>query len=391
MAKYIYTCFACGFPIAFEETECPDKCPGCGAPASQFLREPWTGDISKRRIHVDPPEPDNNRDIHHIKYHPPKHFDYLQGENRIRRWITTYDDPKEARRYYEEAFGWDIVELPSENKDRPILFCATGPGTRDWEMKAASMGFGYLIPKEMGLPGHSYVIDVRDLKQKLPLIEQYGGKVLKEHFVFDNQNYALIEDSEGQPVYLWEIKDPAAPKTTYLPNRAPKKFPEKSLHGRTRYIFTFYKDLYRYIEFYGRVFEWDFLEGPTAMCGLPEGSEHPVLIVCTGETQIDGEGMYPGYMNLNAAYAPGELQTCGLFTEISMDVPLKDSLQKLEALNGRFITDKNENFYAKDRLMDYDNWECEAALVDTQGNYFYLWKCPTSRTWEEPETYFDQQ
>ena len=60
--KKIYTCFACGFPIAFEETEVPKACPGCGAPRSQFLEEPWPGSIDKRRIHVDPPEVDPNRD-----------------------------------------------------------------------------------------------------------------------------------------------------------------------------------------------------------------------------------------------------------------------------------------------------------------------------------------
>lgn len=45
--KKIYTCFACGFPIAFEETEVPAHCPGCGAPRSQFLEEPWCGSIEK--------------------------------------------------------------------------------------------------------------------------------------------------------------------------------------------------------------------------------------------------------------------------------------------------------------------------------------------------------
>ena len=48
--KKVYTCYACGFPMAFEETEVPASCPGCGAPRSQFLEEPWLGSIDKRRI-----------------------------------------------------------------------------------------------------------------------------------------------------------------------------------------------------------------------------------------------------------------------------------------------------------------------------------------------------
>ena len=57
-------------PIAFEETEVPAACPGCGAPRSQFLEEPWCGSIEKRRIHVDPPEVDPNRDPFDISFHP---------------------------------------------------------------------------------------------------------------------------------------------------------------------------------------------------------------------------------------------------------------------------------------------------------------------------------
>ena len=36
---------------------------------------------------------------------------------------------------------------------------------------------------------------------------EFGGKVLKERFTFEGEQYALIEDSEGNPYYIWEIKD----------------------------------------------------------------------------------------------------------------------------------------------------------------------------------------
>lgn len=49
-------------------------------------------------------------------------------------------------------------------------------------------------------------------------------------------------------------------KTTYPnPNRPPKKFTEKSLHGRTRLTVITYKDLRRFQNFYIHVFGWDMI------------------------------------------------------------------------------------------------------------------------------------
>ena len=78
--KYIYTCFKCGFPMAVEEEDCPQFCPSCSAPKSQFLREPWCGSIEKRRIHVDPIGPDPDWPKYDIAYHHPKAFKKVKKE-----------------------------------------------------------------------------------------------------------------------------------------------------------------------------------------------------------------------------------------------------------------------------------------------------------------------
>lgn len=389
MAKFIYTCFACGFPIAFEESERPDRCPGCGAPASQFLVEPWCGSIENRRIHVDPPKPPANRDPYHIAYHIMQDYAPLQGVGRIRRWIMGYDNAEESIKYYEDIFGWDIVKVPGGDPEKPIYYCATCPGTEDWEPKFPSQEYGYLIPKDMGLPTHSWVFEVRDLEKTCEKIVSLGGKVLKEHFLFDNQDYCVVEDTEGNAFYLWEIKDRTAPKTGFVPDRPPKKFTKKSLHGRTRYVFTFYQDLKRLMTFYYELFGFDWIEGPQAFSGLPEGSEKPVLIIGTGPTQPDGEGSVPGHMNFNPAPGGRECDVTGLFTEIDMERDLDEMLDEMVAHGGKILTDSSKNFYAKEPIHG-ESWEVTAVMVDPAGNYFYLWKCPSSRTWEEPETGWDQ-
>lgn len=207
--KKIYTCFACGFPIAFEETEVPAACPGCGAPRSQFLEEPWCGSIEKRRIHVDPPEVDPNRDPFDISFHPGKDFAPLKGHGRNRRFVMSYDPGKveEIRSFYADCFGWDIIETEHSAPENPVLFCATGPSTPDWEPRVCSFSNGFIKPKTADEPDDSFIVEVKDIDETLKKTVEFGGKVLKGRYTFEGEDYALIEDSEGNAIYLWEIKD----------------------------------------------------------------------------------------------------------------------------------------------------------------------------------------
>ena len=207
--KKIYTCFACGFPIAFEETEVPAHCPGCGGTRSQFLEEPWCGSIEKRRIHVDPPEVDPNRDPYDISFHPGKDFAPLKGHGRNRKLVMSYEPGKveEIRSFYTDLFGWDIIETEHSDPENPVLFCATGPGTPDWEPRVCSFEYVFLKPKTDDAPDTSIIIEVKDIDETLQKAVEFGGKVLKERFTFEGEQYALIEDSEGNPYYIWEIKD----------------------------------------------------------------------------------------------------------------------------------------------------------------------------------------
>ena len=209
--KKIYTCFACGFPIAFEETEVPAACPGCGAPRSQFLEEPWRGSIDKRRIHVDPPEVDPNRDPFDISFHPAKDFAPRKGDGRARRWVMGYNKGQaaEMRSFYEDIFGWDIIETEGSDPKNPTMYCATGPGTPDWEPRVCSFGYGFLKPVEEGAaaPLPSFIIEVKSIDETLKKTVEFGGKVLRERYTEDGNEYAVIEDSEGNGLYIWELKD----------------------------------------------------------------------------------------------------------------------------------------------------------------------------------------
>jgi len=208
--KKIYTCFACGFPIAFEEEDCPKACPGCGAPKSQFLEEPWCGSIDKRRIHVDPPAVDPNRDPFDISFHPAKDFAPQKGDGRVRRWVMGYKKglAAEMRSFYEDIFGWDIIDVEGSDPENPLMYCATGPGTPDWEPRVCSFGYGFLKPEDGEVaPAPSFIVEVKNIDETVKKAEENGGKLLRGRFTVLGDDYAVIEDSEGNQIYLWELPD----------------------------------------------------------------------------------------------------------------------------------------------------------------------------------------
>lgn len=222
--KKIYTCFQCGFPFAVEEEECPDRCPSCNAKKELFLEEPWTGDIRKRRIHVDPPLPDPERDPMDISYHAPKDFPPHSMHGRVRRFMFPYDDLEKTLRFYREFMDWDII--PTENADpkRPLLYCATGPGNDNWEPSVPSFIYGYLRPREDYETEEYpiYVIEVDDLNETMDKVRKYGGEVVKDRFFIEKNEYAVVRDPEGNLMYIWQTPadvDWTRPETQYLSRR----------------------------------------------------------------------------------------------------------------------------------------------------------------------------
>ena len=182
-------------------------------------------------------------------------------------------------------------------------------------------------------------------------------------------------------------------KTTYPNvNRPPKKFTKKDLHGRTRLYCITYKDLKRFQTFYINVFGWDMIEMPEAASGVPAGDSHPGLLVATGPAQYDYEGVTPGHMNAFVHWAGGgDVQKMGPFMEVTMDAPLEETIKKITDHGGKLILDTSKSVIAKPLDDSKQSWQPQAVIEDPAGNYLFLWKCPSSRTWDELETEYDRE
>lgn len=203
--KRFYICYDCGFPFTAEEDNIPKVCPSCSATSNQFLSEPYN-ETGKRRIHVDPPVPDPNWDPMNTAYHHPKTFPENSRHGQVRRFILSYDDAQSIKEFYSDIFEWDIFDTMDSDPNNPLMYCATGPGTSDWEPRVPSFIYGYLRSRQLEDLDQNprLIIEVDDLDATLEKVIEFGGKLLKDQF-FENGNlYVIIEDSEGTAICLWQ-------------------------------------------------------------------------------------------------------------------------------------------------------------------------------------------
>lgn len=168
-------------------------------------------------------------------------------------------------------------------------------------------------------------------------------------------------------------------KTTAYPGRPPKKYTKKSLHGRVRGIMIPYEDYERAVTFYKTVFGWDMIRVPQGVF-IEDSDDRPHTMCATGPSQISWEASVPGHVwaQLVAKERVPRVQT---FNEVSMDVPLADTVKSL--------TDRGWRVVSKTEING--DWADFVVVEDPDGNRQLLWKCPDSRTWEEPEAGYDQE
>ena len=173
-----------------------------------------------------------------------------------------------------------------------------------------------------------------------------------------------------------------AEKNDKYPYRAPKKYPKKSLHGRIRFGQLAYHDFERFQRFYVNVFGWDMFELPEAAGGKKKGCDKPSLLIATGPSYETWEGLNPGHMNMGAHYAEIVPETPVFSGECHMDRPISETADEIVRHGGSIVGEIPE---------EKDGWSCTLIAADPSGNILPLWKCPSSRTWEEPEAGYDKE
>lgn len=404
MAKVIQTCFTCGSAWDLEAADAVKVCPYCAS--TILFEEPFVDDFQNRRIHVDPAAPAPDIDRYDISFHPCKQFPAHSRHGQVRWSVVPYDDAELAKKFFTEVFGWDIVNAKGASGSDPLMFAATGPGWDNWEPMFPSFSYTYLKRKKAGQKNPRIIVEVNSLSEICKAVLPYGGKVLEAPYTNEEGKlYAVLEDSEGNPFYVtqtpdnldwnapenqnnWDVREYPQMYRNGIKNqgtvpeyigRRPKTFPPKDLHGRMRFGIMGYKDFKRFQKFWVDLFGWDMIELPETAGGKPQGDPHPSLLIATGPSYYDYEGLVPGHMNFMAHHAEGELPEISIMVEIHMDQPPKTTVDKIIALGGKLMGEMPEK----------DTWSSTFPVSDPFGNIYTLWKVPPTRTWTDPESGYE--
>ena len=114
-----------------------------------------------------------------------------------------FDDGDRARKFYADAFGWHITEIPEMH----YTIVQTGP-TND-EGFPSEVGFigGGMLKRESPTDRPVITIDVEDIDSALEKIESLGGtKILGRQNVGEMGWAAYFKDVEGNLMGLWQSR-----------------------------------------------------------------------------------------------------------------------------------------------------------------------------------------
>ena len=122
---------------------------------------------------------------------------------RVVHFEIPFDDGDRARKFYADAFGWEINEIP----DMHYTIVQTGPSTD--EGFPAEVGFigGGMLKRESPTDRPVITIDVEDIDAALEKIESLGGsKILGRQEVGEMGYAAYFKDVEGNLMGLWQSR-----------------------------------------------------------------------------------------------------------------------------------------------------------------------------------------
>jgi predicted enzyme related to lactoylglutathione lyase len=120
---------------------------------------------------------------------------------RVVHFEVPFDDGDRARSFYEEAFGWQVMEMP----EMGYTIVMTGPSNDSGPTEAGFINGGMLSREQAATSGPVLVLDVDSIETTLERIGGLGGStVVGKTPVGDMGFAAYFTDPEGNVVGLWE-------------------------------------------------------------------------------------------------------------------------------------------------------------------------------------------
>ena len=124
---------------------------------------------------------------------------------RVVHFEIPFDDGERARGFYQQAFGWQLMEMP----DMGYTLVTTGPSGDQGPTEPGYVNGGMLSRQQAATAGPVVVVDVDSIDEALQRIAGLGGStVVGRTPVADMGFAAYFADPEGNVIGLWETARP---------------------------------------------------------------------------------------------------------------------------------------------------------------------------------------
>jgi predicted enzyme related to lactoylglutathione lyase len=125
---------------------------------------------------------------------------------RVVHFEIPFDDGDRARRFYAEAFGWQLQSMPGMG----YTLVTTGPTGESGPTEPGFVNGGMMSRADSPSPGPIPVVDVDSIDDTLSAIGRLGGATLRGRQPVGDMGFAAYaRDPEGNVLGLWETAAPA--------------------------------------------------------------------------------------------------------------------------------------------------------------------------------------
>ena len=139
--------------------------------------------------------------------------------NHVQHFEIPYRVQPRAKKFYFEAFGWQLVDIPGTG----YSFATTVPVEKNGMPKRPGAINGGLLPRSKDVQAPTILVKVGDINAHLARIEDAGGSIVVQPTAMGPVWYARIKDTEGNVIGVMQDRPEGQEKSAPAKRKAAKK------------------------------------------------------------------------------------------------------------------------------------------------------------------------
>ena len=125
---------------------------------------------------------------------------------RVVHFEIPFEDGDRAKRFYAEAFGWQVQDMPG----MAYTLVASGPSGDEGPSEPGFINGGMMAREGSPSTGPIIVVDVDSIDRALKTVDELGGSTVTPKMAVGDMGFAAyVKDPEGNVIGLWESASPS--------------------------------------------------------------------------------------------------------------------------------------------------------------------------------------